>query len=55
MATTMTETHSAATPAHKLENIGALVIRYGLVAVLLWVGLLKFTAYEAEGISGDSC
>ena len=33
-----------------LETIGAGIIRYGLVAVLLWVGFLKFTAYEAEGI-----
>ena len=36
--------------ATKLENLGAGLIRYGLAAVLLWVGLLKFTAYEAEGI-----
>ena len=36
--------------ATKLENLGARLIRYGLAAVLLWVGLLKFTAYEAEGI-----
>jgi len=35
-----------------LERIGAGVIRYGLAMVLLWVGLLKFTAYEAEGIQG---
>ncbi len=41
-----------AVPGQKLENIGATVIRYGLVAVLLWVGLLKFTAYEAEAIQG---
>jgi len=41
-----------AVPGQKLENIGATVIRYGLVAVLLWVGMLKFTAYEAEGIQG---
>ncbi len=31
-----------------LQRIGARIIRYGLVAVLLWVGMLKFTAYEAE-------
>ncbi len=37
-------------PGQKLENIGGAVIRYGLAAVLLWVGMLKFTAYEAEGI-----
>ncbi len=35
-----------------LENVGANVIRYGLVIVLLWVGALKFTTYEAEGIKG---
>jgi reactive chlorine resistance protein C len=35
---------------HTLETIGAAVIRYGLVAILLWVGPLKFTVYEAEGI-----
>ncbi len=33
-----------------LERIGAGLIRYALVAVLLWVGMLKFTAYEAEAI-----
>ncbi len=25
-------------------------MRYGLVAILLWVGLLKFTAYEAQAV-----
>ncbi len=52
MATRTMETDMARSPEHNLENIGAAVIRYGLVAVLLWVGLLKFTAYEAEGIQG---
>ncbi|HEV2096641.1 MAG TPA: DUF417 family protein [Chthoniobacterales bacterium] len=52
MATRMMETDMAGGPEHSLEKIGAGVIRYGLVAVLLWVGLLKFTAYEAEGIQG---
>ncbi len=33
-----------------LENLGATVLRYGLVVILLSVGALKFTAYEAEGI-----
>ena len=27
-------------------------LRYSLVLVLLWIGGMKFTAYEAEGISG---
>jgi uncharacterized membrane protein YkgB len=34
----------------RLESVGAVLIRYALVIVLLWVGMLKFTAYEAEGI-----
>ncbi len=33
-----------------LEIYGATVLRYGLVLVVLWVGALKFTAYEAEGV-----
>lgn len=35
-----------------LENVGAAVIRYGLVIILVAVGSLKFTAYEAEGVQG---
>ena len=34
----------------RLEGLGVLLLRYGLVIILLWVGALKFTAYEAEGI-----
>lgn len=37
---------------YNLERFGAVIIRYGLVIILLWVGALKFTAYEAEGIQG---
>ncbi|MDQ3256225.1 MAG: DUF417 family protein [Acidobacteriota bacterium] len=51
MATTIDRVDSNTT-GYKLENIGANIIRYGLVIVLLWVGALKFTAYEAEGIQG---
>lgn len=32
------------------ENIGIHVTRYSLVLVLLWIGGMKFTGYEAEGI-----
>lgn len=32
------------------EKVGAFLIRYGLVLVLGWIGAMKFTAYEAEGI-----
>ncbi len=51
MATTMdrVETNDI---AYTLESVGAKVIRYGLVIILLSVGALKFTAYEAEGIQG---
>ena len=38
--------------AERLEAIGQHSIRYSLVFVLLWIGGMKFTAYEAEGISG---
>jgi uncharacterized membrane protein YkgB len=34
----------------RLNTIGTHVSRYGLVIVLLWIGGMKFTAYEAEGI-----
>ncbi len=33
-----------------LKRIGIHVTRYGLVVVLLWIGGMKFTTYEAEGI-----
>ncbi len=36
--------------AHFLESVGATILRYGLVLVVAWVGCLKFTAYEAEGV-----
>jgi uncharacterized membrane protein YkgB len=36
--------------AERLKAIGTHIIRYGLVIVLLWIGGMKFTAYEAEGI-----
>lgn len=38
--------------AERLESVGRHSLRYGLVFVLLWIGGMKFTAYEAEGISG---
>jgi uncharacterized membrane protein YkgB len=34
----------------RLQAAGTQVTRYGLVVVLLWIGGMKFTAYEAEGI-----
>jgi uncharacterized membrane protein YkgB len=35
----------------RVEAVGRELARYGLVVVVLWIGLMKFTAYEAEGIS----
>lgn len=54
-----TQAVPAATPAARktvdvsqaLEAAGSGTLRYGLVLVLLWIGGMKFTAYEAEGIS----
>jgi uncharacterized membrane protein YkgB len=34
----------------KAESIGLHVARYSLVLVLVWIGLMKFTAYEAGAI-----
>ncbi len=33
-----------------IQTIGVHLIRYGLVLVLAWIGAMKFTAYEANGI-----
>lgn len=41
---------SLAAPDSTLTRVGALLARYGLVVVIAWIGALKFTAYEAEGI-----
>ncbi len=33
-----------------LQKTGVLIMRYGLALVLIWIGILKFSSYEAEGI-----
>lgn len=33
-----------------LDHVGKKVIRFGIVVVFLWIGGLKFFAYEADGI-----
>jgi uncharacterized membrane protein YkgB len=38
--------------ATAIEKVGVAMVRYGLVIVLLWIGGMKFTAYEAGGIKG---
>lgn len=34
----------------KIQKAGEYILRYGLVLVLLWIGAMKFTLYEAKGI-----
>jgi uncharacterized membrane protein YkgB len=34
----------------RIQAAGGLVSRYGLVVVIGWIGLMKFTGYEAKGI-----
>lgn len=43
-------THLETTATEKLERFGGTFIRYALVAVLLWIGALKLTQYEAIGV-----
>ncbi len=33
-----------------MTRVGAVLARYGLVVVIGWIGLLKFTSHEAQGI-----
>jgi reactive chlorine resistance protein C len=33
-----------------VTRVGGVLARYGLVVVIGWIGLLKFAAYEAQGI-----
>ena len=52
MATLMQDTvHAKSSPSFQLEAVGRELTRYGLMVVVAWIGLMKFTAYEAEGIS----
>ncbi|HEX9272212.1 MAG TPA: DUF417 family protein, partial [Candidatus Binatia bacterium] len=34
----------------QIQAMGEFVLRYGLVLILLWIGGMKFTAFEAAGI-----
>jgi len=53
MTTLMQETvHKQSAIKSPVEVVGRELARYGLVVVVAWIGLMKFTAYEAEGISG---
>jgi uncharacterized membrane protein YkgB len=42
--------HEKSSLLSRAEAVGRELARYGLVVVIAWIGLMKFTAYEAEGI-----
>jgi len=45
-----TTTRERSSLSSRAEAVGRELARYGLVVVVGWIGLLKFTAYEAEGV-----
>src|SRR5215510_6052753 len=52
MATLIQDTVSEKSSlSSQVEAAGSGLARYGLVVVVGWIGLMKFTTYEAEGIS----
>src|SRR5215510_765082 len=52
MATLIQDTVSEkGTLSSQVEAVGSGLARYGLAVAVAWIGLMKFTAYEAEGIS----
>lgn len=48
--TTVAMTANHTTNGERIAALGELLIQYGLVLVLGWIGAMKFTAYEAAGI-----
>jgi uncharacterized membrane protein YkgB len=50
LLTEQSTTHGKVALSFRVEAAGRELARYGLVVVLAWIGLMKFTAYEAEGI-----
>jgi reactive chlorine resistance protein C len=46
----VTETAVRGNEPNAIRKLGEVLIRYGLVLVLGWIGAMKFTAYEAAGI-----
>lgn len=50
MTDTMAQNATIAGPTNLLDALGALLARYGLVVVIGWIGLMKFTEFEAKGI-----
>src|SRR3954447_3580759 len=51
MATlTQSAAYTRSLTSSRVEAVGRELARYGLVVVVGWIGLMKFTGYEAEGI-----
>src|SRR6202007_1998835 len=51
MTTLMQDTaHEKRAMSSRVEAVGRELAHYGLVVVVGWIGLMKFTTYEAEGI-----
>src|SRR5919106_6265050 len=51
MTTLLQDTaHEQRATSPRVEAVGRGLARYGLVVVVGWIGLMKFTGYEAEGI-----
>jgi reactive chlorine resistance protein C len=51
MTTLMQDTtHEKQSMSSQVEAVGRALTRYSLVVVVGWIGLMKFTGYEAEGI-----
>ncbi len=50
MSDTMAQGATTARSATVLDSLGANLARYGLVVVIGWIGLMKFTVFEANGI-----
>src|SRR6516162_10216769 len=51
MTTLMQNTaHEKIAMSSRVEAVGRELARYGLVVVVAWIGLMKFTTYEAEAI-----
>ena len=48
---TLDAVHETSSMSSRAEAVGRELARYGLAVVVVWIGLMKFTTYEAEGIS----
>jgi len=46
------QNHTTTQHPHTLASLGGMVMLYGLAVVFLWIGGMKFTAYEAGAIEG---